>query len=367
MMPKTGRIRRMRAGREHTVCSPSMKKRSRLTQTAILVRTHNPTPAMIERIRGWAHSTLHAGCSAFVVSMDVTYPPGMAAALSLDHAVAACGAVVHTYTDSCARLILSWTSNAACEWTLARKAAGKIGSLRQRWHGDSTWRPSTCACATCSMGVTQRISTIYGVRDGRPPLCALPPGPPLLQLPTPACQLRRMLQAVHRAAVYAVIEDDVGFTGALEELCAAYVEEAADLIGAAPVPVHAGAAEDADNSWCWTHMGSDAFLAAVPLALRLKVAEHVQRFSRRALDAMHALATGAQRLPSSGGQLPRRSRRRALTVRGEGATLGTSTPSTPPIDGKPAYRTSECVSAWSESAHPSLYPATPLAPQRCDL
>ena len=53
-----------------------------LARTAVLVRSHDPTPKMVDRIREWAISCVNAGV-LFAVSVDVTQSAGQTAAATL--------------------------------------------------------------------------------------------------------------------------------------------------------------------------------------------------------------------------------------------------------------------------------------------
>jgi hypothetical protein len=77
-----------------------------------------------------------------------------------------------------------------------------------------------------------------------------------------------------------VFEDDVGFSGQLEALLLAYATDASDLLTAS---VHAVV-----DDWSWhAHMSAE-YCRRVPPSARVCGPEHVQRFSRRFLNALHA-------------------------------------------------------------------------------
>ena len=68
-----------------------------LNRTALIVRSHNPSDAALERIIRYAASAAAAGCAAFYVSIDATQVSGQQAAQTLVRRLGA--ARVHTYTE----------------------------------------------------------------------------------------------------------------------------------------------------------------------------------------------------------------------------------------------------------------------------
>ena len=237
-------------GEFSTSWRPSEKARS-----AVLVRTHAPTPASIERILEWSRSAKAAG-AMFAVSVDTTAPAGRKAAFALLSQLG--DELVHTYDgDELANVYP----------VLERECRARVqaGSRRQwqRWG----------ACP----------------REG-----ASTPPPPTLAwcFHTEAINLWAQRHDTDAFEACWVLEDDVGFTGdLLNDFCLHYDEDSADLISLPTAAVFKqgrnGRPTLRDSEWCWAFTGSDAFLQEVPPIERVKCGEHVQRFSRRFLDELH--------------------------------------------------------------------------------
>lgn len=219
-----------------------------------MVRTHNPSDAMLDRMREWSASAAASGCM-FVASVDISQPPGQEAATALERM----GIAVHAYSAQDLRDAYPVLDDEC----LKRVDTASKGEW-QRWGNRP--RPGE---------PTRPASLAWGFHIECINLWA---------------QLR-----VNRGTwdhVW-VLEDDVGCSGDLVSCLASYATDSSDLIGPSSSPVfRTGRRGRALGSkWCWARTGSDAFLARVPTVQRLKSAEHVQRFSRRLLDTLHGLAS----------------------------------------------------------------------------
>ena len=264
-------------GLAHIIFMPCNKKRGRasaqsaasssrglLSRTALLVRTHNPTAAMLARIQEWEQSAAQAGCACFIVSVDVTHPPGRDAADALT--LRWPRSTLHTY---CGR-DLAASFPVLEDECLARVEVASRGAWR-RW-GGATRRPGQASLpASLAWGFHAEAVNLW--------VC---------------CSESWDWHEATWDFLW-VLEDDVGCAGGdlVTDCLAAYAaDDSSDLIGAVPEPVfRTGRGGRALGSqWCWAHTGSDAFLARVACADRLKAAEHVQRFSRRLLEALYDLA-----------------------------------------------------------------------------
>lgn len=238
-----------------------------LSRTAVLIRTHNPTVIMLDRIRQWEQSTAKAGCAQFCVSVDTTHPPGRQAADKLIDLLIWPKSTVHAY---CGRRISEEfpVLEAQC---LARVEAGSHGAWR-RWGGATRQPGEPMLPASLAWGFHAEAVNLW--------VC---------------CGAESWQWHESTWDFLWVLEDDVGCAGDLVADClAAYADDdASDLIGATPEPVFrlGRRGRALDSRWCWAHTGSDAFLARVARADRLKAAEHVQRFSRGLLKAMYDLAS----------------------------------------------------------------------------
>lgn len=234
-----------------------------LLHTAILVRTHAPTPSMIDRILTWAASAERSRTACFCASVDVTSAQGRAAAAVLRSHLNSGHAIVHEYDADA--LVRAYP-------VLRHECQQRVEAASQR-----QWR---------SWGAHDRDG-----HDKAPP--------PSLAWGFHLEAINLFVQAQSRRFdFYWVVEDDVGFTGDLcADLCAAYTSDRADLVtskisrvfqaGRHGRPTRVGPAV---KRWIWSHAGSDAFLSRIAPADRVKSPEHCQRFSRRLLDECHRLA-----------------------------------------------------------------------------
>ena len=244
-----------------------------LERTCILVRTHDPTQAMVERICAWALSAMSCNVG-FAVSVDATNPPGLAAA-SLLREVLPLGAFVHSYTE--ADLAAAYP---VLQSECIRSADNPSGGQWRAWGAHArAWQPQNNGKSVAALWPA---SLAWGFH-------------------AEAINLFAQQSQILTAFDYLwVLEDDVGFTGDLvREMCAAYVCDTADLISSEVEPIFRGGVSA--SQWCWTNTGSNAFLSLIPPHQRCRSAEHVQRFSRRFLNSLHQLSAGCQVVVSTGG------------------------------------------------------------------
>jgi hypothetical protein len=273
-------------------------------RTAILVRCHNPSRAMLHRMATWAKEATLAGCS-FLVSVDTTHPPGKFSASVLQRFLPD-SACVHSYDE--ASLREAWpTLERDCGPRLDRVTFG--GKWRE-WGGrpcceedkriDKSVEPNTFAWCFHAEAIN---------------LCL------------------QQTRTTESFDYLWVLEDDVGVTGNLvEDIFAAYTDEPADLISSRYEP-----AVCAHNPWMYTDCGSSEFLRCIPRDKRIKSAEHVQRFSRRLLDALRHLSSG----------------RSLQTIRHRLVSNHLPSGSPPPPLPPPPHPCGP-VTAWSEMGVPSL-------------
>lgn len=206
--------------------------------TAVLVRTHNPTPAALRRITDWAAELDAApadkGRWQLWVQADVSECGGRrpAAAELLSSLRGAANGRVHALTEDAMAAAFP-----ALRCVPLRKPGGRATSLAYGFHCEAAalwWRAHGAGCR----------------------------------------------------AVW-VMEDDVGCSGPLLSLLGAYSVHAGDLV------THRWATRH--HSWHWRDAVSPGFAACCPhLSQQLFSREHVQRWSAALLAAMDALsAAGA--------------------------------------------------------------------------
>lgn len=243
-----------------------------LARTMLIVRTHDPTPAMADRICWWARDAIAANCG-FAVSVDATNPPGAAAATYL-RMVLPPTAIVHAYTE----LDMMHAYPVLLNECVASADAPSGGQWR-------SW-------GACARGMP---AAIPGVPSVEPLPVSVAWG-----FHSEAINLFVQFRLPPDAFDYFwVLEDDVGFTGDLAaEFCEAYASNPADLITSPIERVYSG------SPWCWTNTGSAGFLSFIAPAQRRRSAEHCQRFSRGLLDELHRLSIGIALTPTDIGRPP---------------------------------------------------------------
>jgi hypothetical protein len=238
---------------------------------AVLIRTHAPSAAALSRICAWAAAAeRHPLCRLFAVSVDATQPPGQRAAEALRRLLPA-NALVHSYNEA---------ALGATYPVLETECRARLNGITTSWH--RFCQPQDQAVPKYS------ASLAWGFHAEA------------INLFVQSCSSPRV--AVNGQFDLSwehlwVLEDDVGFTGddLVADCLARYCSDPADLISPTCEPVfRLGTGGRAlGSNWNWAYMGSDAFLDLVPPQRRVKSAEHVQRFSRRFLDALHRFSTGA--------------------------------------------------------------------------
>ena len=242
----------------------------------IIVRTHDPSPAMSERICGWARDAIAAN-SGFAVSVDATNPPGAAAATYL-RMILPPAAIVHAYTEHDMML--------AYPVLLTECVASADAPSGGQWRSWGAYARGTPAAATNSGPASLPplpVSVAWGFHSEAINLFVQ------FRLPPDAFDY------------FWVVEDDVGFTGDLAtDFCEAYAAEPTDLISAPMERIFTGGS----GPWCWTNTGSAGFLSFIAPAQRRRSAEHCQRFSRGLLDELHRLSIGIALTPTDIGRPP---------------------------------------------------------------
>ena len=248
---------------------------------AVLVRSHNPLPGQLRRMREWAKALTAAGIQMHC-SLDVSH--GHETAERVSEALSPLSVAFHIYDEKemlrefphLERLRQTMVGEAG--WSGLRcPAAGadphalavNAAGTWRKWAGRNGTKPSSIAWGFHAEALCLWWRTVES---------ALPSG-------------SRMPDHVW------VIEDDVGFTAPLNELIDAYSESHADLITDTPqlsVPVSAtswavtteGSGELCWTGWCWHDTCTEAYAALVPAECRFKTKEHAQRFSARLFEEM---------------------------------------------------------------------------------
>mgnify|MGYP006169236073 CR=1 FL=1 len=217
----------------------AMDVKTDLRGTCILVRSHNPTQAMVDRIVAWQLDVVAAG-GFLMASVDSTSPRGR---LAVERLSAALGSshLVHSYTE-----------------TMLVRAYPVLNELRDAMHvAAPQWkRWAGGPEATLAWGFHNEALGLWYNNLG--------------------AERRESIDYVW------VMEDDVGVAGGLPELVAEYQTDAADLLGASGDPVSTG--------WVWHDVVSAEYARRYPLPQRRFAPEMVQRFSTRLLVGLHTLS-----------------------------------------------------------------------------
>lgn len=227
-----------------------------IRRTAFLVRTHNPTPAQLQRMQSWM-AQLAGTEFQFFVSVDITSLQGRITAMRLNQLFPP--GVVHCYSEAS---------------LLARYSAGI------RYFVDPYLWPG---------GPTQAEVYLNRRKQGVSVAWALHAEPICLW--------------AHSTAGFAfdfvwVSEDDVGFSGDLPCFLRAYAADDADLVtntaskstSYKPAVVKRGVVVRQAEGWFWHDAVSPAYAAAVPSHARYKTNEHLQRFSKKLLLTLDHLS-----------------------------------------------------------------------------
>ena len=249
----------------------------------MLIRSHNPTPETLARIAPWIRSV---NARKATLGMEVWF--------SVD---------TTTLTPASRR-------SEPHAWAASSSQAGWCGRKRQKVESRSAVRKITSALAAHGLAVgadynvheyaEAEMTAAYPVLEE---LRAAPPVDTCRELVTGSCSLAwgfhaealnlwfqglRDVGGRRRYEEVWVMEDDVGWAG--EDIAggffARFEDEAADLLSAECNRYN-------DLQWYWARAHSAAFGRRFPLAVRRNGREHVQRFSAKLLDRLHALATGS--------------------------------------------------------------------------
>lgn len=223
---------------------------------AFLVRTHDPTDAMLARIMDWFRQLR---CTEFElhVSVDASRPRGQRAAARLRSMLPA--GRVHSYTE--AELVARYARSLRIFTQPAHFAGGAYASgcyFRKRAEGMTiSWGFHTEAIGAWAHGVRARaFSRVW------------------------------------------VCEDDVGFSGSLPAFLRAYEPDGADLIcneakltrAFRQQRVRNGAVVRAEEGWLWHGTVTPAYARLVPTHMRYTTQEHLVRLSARFLRELEHLA-----------------------------------------------------------------------------
>jgi len=262
------------------------------SKTLVLVRSHNPMPGMLARMKEWSDSLARAGMLCMHVSMDATH------GLDASEKVLELGlpkACMHTFTE--AALLETFPHLAPMQkrmvgeddWEGFRcKALAEgmdLATIREQADATKTWHVWSGEKHSIAWGFHMEAITLWWRQLGADGWASCGGAKPMYVW---------------------ILEDDVGYTSALSHLLEAYAASTADLITDEPAPstpthsvavmvASAIAGREADQvetnpvsweGWCWHETCTDAFVALVPGEKRVKTKEHAQRFSSRFLDAI---------------------------------------------------------------------------------
>mmetsp|Transcript_11 Transcript_11/g.34 ORF Transcript_11/g.34 Transcript_11/m.34 type:complete len:381 (-) Transcript_11:209-1351(-) len=223
--------------------------------TCLLVRTHNPTPAQVERIGEWFRLLQGSGFELFV-SVDVTAPAGLAAVSALCTRIPA--ARIHTYTE--VEMITQYF-NSMQYFVDPVHFPGGAGA--KRVHAERR---------------AQGYSLAWGLHV------------------EPICLWAHMMG--FRFSHVWVCEDDIGFSGDLPSFLRAYEHDPADLLTNTAAPssafkapqVKCGVVVRPGSGWFWHDTCSPAYARQVPSFARYKTSEHINRFSNRLIRELDRLS-----------------------------------------------------------------------------
>lgn len=265
-------------------------------------------------------------CRLFAVSVDVTHLRGQQAAAELRRLLPT-AALVHTYNEAALATFYP---------VLEAECRKRLDAITSGWTTDHTARRQSTNLA---WGFHAEAINLFLQS------CCHTAG-------TSAAQYSYDFNWEHLW----VFEDDVGFAGGdlVCECLARYCTEPADLISTPCEPVFrlGTGGRTLGSNWNWAYMGSDAFLSLIPPQQRIKSSEHVQRLSRRLLDALHRLSLG----PSSPSELRASIHHSQPLVASSGRTLRSHSTATQPPPPPPA---TIAIAAAAAPGIPAL--ATPSA------
>ena len=247
--------------------------------TAVLVRSHKPSNAMIQRMAEWQRSLAEAHIRMHI-SLDTTH--GTDAAETVKASVPE--ASIHTYDE---REMLTAFPHLN-EVITKMPGAGEWSGLRQLADGMTAERVDAALEGGWRKWAGEKSSLAWGMHTEAIVLCWRS----LVQ--AKSVDQKQMPQFVW------VLEDDVGFTAELAELVQAYEGDAeADLITDEPTrsePLRKVRCEPKPDGqpgsnvrwegWCWHDTCTDDYASLVPSDRRWKTKEHAQRFSSRLIEEL---------------------------------------------------------------------------------
>ena len=271
---------------------PACSSEQSRPRSAVLVRSHNPLPGQLRRMREWATALTAAGIRMHV-SLDVSH--GRETVERVSDALSPLPVAIHIYDEEemlrdfphLERLRHTMVGEAGwsglscpATGTDARTLAANAAGTWRKWAGRNGTRPSSIAWGFHAEALCLWWRTVTEKSA----------------LPSDSSSVPEHVW---------VIEDDIGFTAPLNELVEAYFDSHADLITDTPqlsVPVSAtswAVADVADvtaagsgggglrwTGWCWHDTCTEVYAALVPEEHRFKTKEHAQRFSARLFEEM---------------------------------------------------------------------------------
>jgi len=223
--------------------------------TCLLVRTHNPTPAQVDRIGEWFRALQGTEFELFV-SVDVTAPTGLAAVSQLCTRIPP--ARIHTYTEV---EMINQYFHSMRYFIDPINFPGGAGA--KRVHAERR---------------AQGYSLAWGLHVE--PICLW------------AHAVGWRFQHVW------VCEDDVGFSGDLPTFLRAYEHDQSDLLTNTAAPssvfkapqVKCGVVVRPGSGWFWHDTCTPAYARSVPSFARYKTSEHLNRFSNRIVRELDRLS-----------------------------------------------------------------------------
>lgn len=221
----------------------------------IVVRTHNPTVAQIERMGEWYRALMHTEFELYV-SVDVTAPAGLATVGALCTRIPQ--ARIHTYTE--AEMVHQYYASMS-HFVDASRFPGGAGAKRvyaeRRAQGCSlAWGMHVEPICLWAHAVGWRFSHVW------------------------------------------VCEDDIGFSGDLPAFLRAYAHDPADVVtnmasqsSAFKAPqVKCGVVVRPGSGWFWHDTCTPAYARQVPSHERFKTSEHLNRLSQRLVRELDRLS-----------------------------------------------------------------------------
>jgi hypothetical protein len=232
-----------------------MHATSRAERTCLLVRTHAPTPAQVERIGEW-HRALKQTEFDLHVSVDVTAAAGV-------QAVAALGAQIpqsriHTYTET--DMIKQYNASMRHFDDVSRFPGGsgarRVYGERRALGFSLAWGMHVEPICLWAHAVGWRFNHVW------------------------------------------VCEDDVGFSGQLAAFLRAYSHDPADVVTNMATPsspfmtpqLKCGIIVRPGSGWFWHETCSPEYARQVPSAARRKTSEHLNRLSQPLLRELDRLS-----------------------------------------------------------------------------